>query len=271
MRRYFPYILSALVVAVALTGWLVATVYKQPDTPMPALDYADANNWALRPASAPTPVWTDGWALDFLVFHPQAEIKNTKIDPMENRARTASYVVDAVTLTQSELRQYGAVYMPLWIDHKSKTSALSDYLQNDNNGRAFFIVADAPLMLSDPDLLKAISSANASVRFGGIIAPETAHKKLPHAPMEHPKGTTCATFSEPTCVRLLEIDFRDKDAAFQDAAAATQLFEDYTEFLVTNVAPMAEPLGDFETINIQEIRNPGDTDEERAKTDADAN
>ena len=263
--------IAAAAVAIALSALLWRTVISPPPyIEITPLSYSDYASWSVIPKEQPAPVWTDGWAVDVFLVNEASGLKahsGKGLDKREQRARLRG------RLLEDGLSVVGPVYAPMF-----RTDAIGDdlsrafesYLKQHNRGRAFIIASDTAL---PPSLLAFLDTEpDLNERFGGFyrLSPAKGSVALVETGDATAKPLTsyCGAHlvDDGTCV----VDVGTaRQGGYKVLAENSGLgaapVTPFVDWLKANAAPMAEPLGDLEEVEIVDIRKPGDTDERRTK------
>lgn len=266
-------LICALGVWLLLPGWLS----RGEPAHAPAPDFSQSSGWIMAPGETPPAVWETGWAIDFFVLPPVPATlqRHGTVSTVDGEARTA---IQAQTSEITNLlSQHGAVYMPALRmpsaaqrtpDYRPAAtdldSALRQYLDADNRGRAIVPVFLPGSGALAPTLANVLSSApqNVSERVpmllqAGADLPEELGLLAPRITLETSDARTL-----PALARLpnapAATGFADPQHAADTLGTAV---EDAYRHLDENVAPRAEPLGDFEVIEVSPIRRPGETND----------
>ncbi len=245
MRR--SHLLTALLVAIVATASAVFyfTRTVTPKSDLPARSYAAGQNWDVLPATATPPVWETGWQTDvFLILQANFVRGHTEEKFLANAQKaqmTTKAHADAVA-------SFGAVYAPLMrFNHAEDVSAALDtYLTEHNKGRAFIIITDMDIVA---DLSQVMGSDNHGERFGGYY--HTRNDPLSVA-------TPCPPHLLEQCLDTIEL-LKTKDTVSLASSALNStngLYEEFQTYLRTEIHPMAEPLGEFEEVEIISTNKP---------------
>lgn len=260
--------IASAVAAITLGIWLWRTVISPPPyIEISPLSYSDYASWAVIPKETPPPVWSGGWAVDVFLVDQAAELKGRtgkQLDKKEQNARLQGRMLE------DGLAAIGPVYAPLYrADAKSDdlARAFLIYLGQHNHGRAFVIASNTPL--PGPLLNELQRDPAVGERFGGFYR---MGKHPQSFQLTEDQSVSPTAFCAPhlvetgTCVQDLQTT---RQAGFSvlapDSGLGTDPSAAFIDWLKENVAPSAEPLGDLEEVEIVDIREPGDTDEARAR------
>ncbi len=265
-------------VAAALIGFFLLwqNVLNRPDKlALSPLSYSDFASWSVVPKEAPPAVWQAGWNIDVFLIDQAAELSartGAQLDKREQQARLQGRSLE------DAFSKLGTVYAPLFREEARNddlTRAFQLYLKQQNRGRAFVIVAGAPVPSGILDMLR--SDAILRARFGGFYVLET--DDLTPANALEASGvdagvTTGAAYCDAhlvddgTCIVPLQVS---KSHGLLTLAENSGLGADpagpFLAWLESNAQKIAEPLGDLEEVEIIDIRRPGDTDERRDDSD----
>ena len=267
MKKPVYWIVSALA-AIGLGIWLWRSVISPPPLiEVDPLSYTDYASWAAIPKETPAPVWKDGWAVDVFLVDDASELKGRtgkQLDKREQKARLQGRMLE------DGLSAIGPVYAPLYrsdAEGDDLSRAFLVYLKQHNRGRAFVIATDTTLPEALLSELKRDEELN--TRFGGFYRlgkqPQAVSLTAESAPTA---DTYCmAHLNESgTCVHDVTTARHSGFAVLApDSGLGADPAADFMAWLKENAAPMAEPLGDLEEVEIVDIRRPGDTDESRRK------
>ena len=276
MKRLMLPIIVVALLAIAGGYWAWTHIISPPPyLELEPLNYTEDSSWSALPVESPPAVWADGWGIDVFVISEDAALKGRTQPQLEKNERKAREQAQAL---KSRLEQIGEVYAPLYRDNARNddiTRAFETYLRSDNLGRALIIVQDSPVPPSilarleqDPDLRD---------RFGGFLAISDAKDGIP--PLQSSQNTSGDpsgdTESENTfCPERLKDEQNCQIVVPAHKSKGIWIItsetipggtpiEEFPEWLEANVAKSAEPLGDFEEVEIVDIRRPGETDERR--------
>jgi hypothetical protein len=244
MKRVFiaAAVVSLLAIAGAIVVWQINSGEEEAEPEnLPAYDYGDAGSWHIQPDSPPQPVWQGGWATDVVLLAVQ-----TRRQP-EDYAEALSVAgpVYAPRLRRAQFADDAA-------------AALTRYVEHANQGRAFVIATSEPLPAS---LVPVISSdPMLRARFGGVLllnGQTAAFGAGVHA------GAICSDRFKPgeTCAEA--VDIRRESGSWViagDDPLAGPVLGGFRDWLEDSAPKLAPPLGDFEDIEVVEIRRPGQTD-----------
>ncbi|MFN7054116.1 hypothetical protein [Hyphomonas sp.] len=233
--------IGLLAIAAAITLWHINSHEEEEPENLPPYDYADTASWHVKPAAPPPPVWQDGWATDVLLLASQ-----TRRQPEDYaEALAAAGPVYAPRLRRADFADDAA-------------AALTHYVERANQGRAFIIATSEPLPASLVPVIN--SDPMLRARFGGVLllnGQTEAFGAGVHA------GAVCSDRFKPSEACAETIDIRRESGSWviagEDPLEGPVLggFKDWLEDSAPKLAP---PLGDFEDIEVVEIRRPGQTD-----------
>ncbi|MCA8902466.1 MAG: hypothetical protein KDA53_14585 [Hyphomonas sp.] len=265
---------AAAAIGIAGLVWLWRTVIAPPPwLEVSPLSYSDYGSWAVIPKESPEPVWTGGWAVDVFLIDEDSALKarsGAGLDKKEQFARLQGRMLE------DGLSLIGPVYAPLY-----RSDAVGDdlsrafriYLKQHNRGRAFVIATNSEVPASV--LSQLTGDADLTDRFGGfyrfgrtpsnvslVDTDGTAEAAPVTAYCNAHLVDTGACVVDLTTVRKSGYDVLAPESGLADAPVTG-----LAAWLSDNVAPMAEPLGDLEEVEIIDIRRPGDTDERRRNND----
>lgn len=273
--------IALVAIALAVGVWFgVSELRRAPPPAMSMPDYTDYASWAVFPDTKPDAVWKEGWAADVLLLIPGSEIRNTRRSDDEDVAAARKRATKNARGVLPYLAGVGTVYAPLYradnlaIDFEA---AFATYLNADNQGRAFVIATHRPIparamsqIENDPALKD---------RFGGflLLTPTNGGDDSLSA-ITSEGSTTPATLASAFCPPQAlsqtsetalpcqsDVAYRREDGTFVFADGALKraaILDGWMKHLRANVAPLAEPLGGFEEVEIIDVRRPGDVDPE---------
>lgn len=249
-RLIYGILVVALIAVLTLLGR--SLIGERDMMALPAPSYNGMEDWAYRAQNGPEPVWKTGWTTDVVLILNDAGIEASSEKQLASRTERAKKQASALA---TDLDTIGYTFAPLYRranadDDQSK--ALMAYL-SANQGRAFFIATDVPL---SPQMLAPIEALGATDRFGGYIL--IGDVNFTPSP--------CPTWSD-NCTTTLPVIREEKLLRINSEANLNSdegLFG-FQNWLADNLSPMAEPFGDFEEVEVIDIRRPGDTDEARER------
>ena len=229
------------------------------------LQYTEDSSWAALPVSKPAAVWEDGWGVDVFVILSSSGLKARNAQGLERRESLARRQAQAY---KADLGGLGAIYTPLYRDAalpEDSLRAFETYLRTQNLGRGLIIAHDE--VVPGPILERIASDASLQERFGGFL--ELAGKAAETDEEQNSAiGQPCGGFRHTEEACRSRVNIAKSKGAFrvsQDGFPETHPIAAFREYLNANVGMMAEPLGQFEEVEIIDIRRPGDTDENRAR------
>lgn len=256
MNRKLIIALVAVLVAIGVAGviWSNRGTPVVAGPPLPSFDYALADSWAVRPETKPPAVWETGWAFDVLVLANGAALGTGEGDA-GSRARSKAEE-EAADLAEA-FDGIGAVYVPYLRASdlgSDVTSATSAYLANDNRGRALLVATDLPLT---PEMAAAFAADPLlRDRFAGVLVfGETA--ETAGFPADIDAKTICSQRHESAggCTLEAQLDRQGGNYTLSgQAAGGGWLVEGFIPWLNDRASKLAEPLGDFEEIEIVPIQ-----------------
>jgi len=269
MKRFTVLIALAAVLAIGAGPWVWNTyISPRPQLELDPMKYTEDSSWSALPVQEPEAVWTGGWGVDVFVISEDSGLGGTTqvaLQKNEQRGRRQAQALKA------SFETIGEVYSPLYRDaavNDDVTRAFESYLRRDNRGRALIIAHDRPI----PSAILARLEQDASLRerFGGFLSISDTKDGIP--PLASGDAQTTAEGPLPYCNdRLNDIDscqivvpaHREKGVLVlrSEGIPGGDIVAGFPEWLEANVGKMAEPLGDFEEVEIVDIRRPGETDE----------
>lgn len=240
-------------------GAVVWSMRPQPvivSTPLPTFDYADAASWAVRPDPLPPAVWEGEWDVDVVLI---SRAEALEADDTEGLEEQRSQSAEVLSKRAEALGKIGPTYAPYLrvADFDADVwKALDRYRTEDNRGRAFFVVTDAPLpaefiaVLKDTPLLRD--------RFGGVLFFGEDAETSGFAD-DVDTATVCSKRyqAEQTCAERVELR---RSGGSYDLSGGGRLVNGFVTWLNANASKLAEPLGDLEEVEIIDIRRPGETE-----------
>lgn len=232
---------ALLLAAGGVAAWMMMSAPEPEPVHLDPYDYSDAESWTVKPAEQPPAVWDGGWAIDVVQLTTQ-----TRRDPEDIAA-----ALDAI----------GPVYAPKLRGPNfadDAAAALQEYLEVNNNGRAFVIASNQPLPASTVPVINADPMVRA--RFGGILlldGQETAF-----APGVNPASVCSDRFGAgEVCAAPVEIKRTDGEWGIAgEGPVGGAVIDGFAAWLDGSAPKLAEPLGDLEEVEIIDIRRPGQTD-----------
>jgi hypothetical protein len=270
MKRFTVLIAIAAVLAIGAGPWVWNTfISPRPQLELDPLKYAEDSSWSALPVEEPAAVWIDGWGVDVFLISDDSALKGTTQSGLQKRELKGRRQAQSL---KTSFDSIGEVYAPLYRDNATNddlTRAFETYLRRDNRGRALIIVHDRPI----PDSILARLEQDSSLRdrFGGFLSISDTKDGIP--PLD--SSAQPASLGEP----LPYCNDRLNDAAScqivvpahrkkglwvltSEGTPGGELIASFPEWLETNVGKMAEPLGDFEEVEIVDIRRPGEVDDD---------
>lgn len=232
---------ALLLAAGGVAAWMLLQAPEPEPVHLDPYDYSQAESWDVKPAEQPPAVWETGWAIDVVQL-----TADTRRDPEDIAA-----ALDVI----------GPVYAPKlrapnFADDAA--AALQEYLEVNNNGRAFVIASNQPLPASTVPVINADPMVRA--RFGGVLlldGQETAF-----APGVNPASVCSDRFGAgEVCAAPVEIKRTDSEWVIAgEGPVGGAVIDGFADWLDASAPKLAEPLGDLEEIEIIDIRRPGQTD-----------
>lgn len=288
----WKWILAALV---PLIAWFAlkdlvytAIIGGGPPSAPEALDYGDLASWAAHPETPPPGAWVSPWGVDAFVVASPPNIAHARGRiPAGLPEATSDYAARVATLT-AIVPDTVAVYAPAYhapspANSKSRNrdlvpevaedlgAAFEAYLEQSNRGRAILIMAtDASLPYAD-GLVERLQESDLRDRFAGLVLFDASDLPV----IERPTVPICSPALEEACLQMVMLstaglpfgflkpqlpDYRGDQAVIgRDEAAATLLSRTgmVSAWLDGNAPKPAEPLGDFEEIEVAPIYRPG--------------
>lgn len=256
MNRKLIIALVAVLLAIGLAG-VIWTNREKPvvaGPPLPSFDYAEADSWAVRPETKPPAVWEMGWAFDVLVLASDAALGTGESDA-GGRARTKA--ADKAADLAAAFDDIGEVYVPFLRESDLSgdlTAALTAYLANDNRGRALLVATDLPLT---PEAAAAFTADPLlRDRFAGVLVFGEAAEAAGF-PAATDMAAVCSRRYESAggCTLVAALDKQGgKYALTGQAAGGGKLVNGFIPWLNDRASKLAEPLGDFEEVEIVPIQ-----------------
>lgn len=252
MNRKLIIALVAILVAIGLAG-VIWTNREKPvvaGPPLPSFDYAEADSWAVRPETKPPAVWEMGWAFDVLVLASDAALGTGDGDAV-GRARTKAADLAAT------FDDIGEVYVPFLRESDLSgdlTAALTAYLANDNRGRALLVATDLTLT---PEAAAAFTADPLlRDRFAGVLV-FGEEAEAAGFPAATDMAAVCSRRYETAggCMLVATLDKQGgKYTLTGQAVGGGKLVDGFIPWLNDRASKLAEPLGDFEEIEIVPIQ-----------------
>ena len=271
MKRLTVLIVIAAVLAIGAGPWVWNTfISPRPQLELDPLKYNEDSSWSALPVEDPEPVWSGGWGVDVFLISEDSALRGTTQASLQKRELRGRRQAQAF---KASLESAGEVYAPLYRANAVSddvTRAFETYLRRDNRGRALIIAHDRPI----PESILARLEQDASLRerFGGFLSISDTRNGIPplhEAPKDAAADGTLSYCSDrlneaESCQMVVPAQ-REKGVLVltSEGTAGGDLVSGFPEWLEANVGKMAEPLGDFEEVEIVDIRRPGDTDESR--------
>lgn len=275
MKRYWILIALAAVLVIGAGPWIWNTIISpKPQLDLSPLKYNEDSSWSALPVQDPAPVWRDGWGVDVFLVSKDSALRGKSQSGLQKRERKAREQAQAL---KASLQEAGEVYAPLYRDNARNddvTRAFETYLRRDNKGRALILAHDVPL---PPSVLGRLEQdENLRERFGGFLSISDTRQGIPS--LKEDAGESSEDTPLPYCTpRLVEADscqmivpahkVKGLWVIAEEGVPGGETIAEFPAWLEENVGKMAEPLGDFEEVEIVDIRRPGDTDERREKED----
>lgn len=232
---------AAVLVAGGIAAWMLTSTPEPEPVPLDPYDYTLTESWDARPAEQPPAVWEEGWAIDVIQL-----TADTRRDPEDFAA--ALGVIGPVYAPKLRAPNFA----------EDAASALQQYLDASNNGRAFVIASNQPLPASAVPVINADAMVRA--RFGGVLLLEG--QETAFAPGVNPASVCSDRFGAgEVCAAPVEIKRNDGVWMIDgEGPAGGAVIDGFAEWLDGSAPKLAEPLGDLEEVEIIDIRRPGQTD-----------
>ncbi|MDX1291995.1 MAG: hypothetical protein R3265_04220 [Hyphomonas sp.] len=275
MKRFTVLIAIAAVLAIGAGPWIWNTfISPQPQLELDPLKYAEDSSWSALPVEEPAPVWVEGWGVDVFLISEDSALKGRSQAGLQKRELRGRRQAQSL---KASFDSIGEVYAPLYRDEATNddlTRAFESYLRRDNRGRALIIAHDMPI----PDAILARLEQDASLRdrFGGFLSISDTRDGIPplesdmaQAPVEEPLPYCNERLNQAASCQMVIPAHREKGlwTLTGEGTPGGELVASFPEWLEANVGKMAEPLGDFEEVEIVDIRRPGETDDTLADDD----
>ncbi len=258
MNRKIILALIAILLAIA-TGAVFWSMREAPVATGPAVptfNYVAADSWAVRPDLPPPAVWETGWEVDVILLSAGAALEISDKVALEKRRGKAS---GELTDFAAAFEKAGPVYAPYLRAanlEADMAAALGQYLGEDNRGRAFFIATDRPLPATMLPLFE--TDPLLRNRFGGVLRFSEDDAGSGFAEGVAADSVCSRRFkSEDGCVETVELR---RAGNRYEMTGGERLTNGLVAWLNDHTSKLAEPLGDFEEIEIIEIRRPGETE-----------
>ncbi|PKP81872.1 MAG: hypothetical protein CVT79_08965 [Alphaproteobacteria bacterium HGW-Alphaproteobacteria-18] len=232
---------AGLLVAGGVAAWMISSTPEPEPVLLDPYDYALTESWDTKPAEQPAAVWEDGWAIDVIQL-----TAGTRRAPED--FATALGVIGPVYAPKLRAPNFA----------EDAASALQEYLETSNNGRAFVIASNQPLPASAVPVINADAMVRA--RFGGVLLLEG--QETAFAPGVNPASVCSDRFGAgEICAAPVEIKRIDGAWVIHgEGPAGGAVVDGFSEWLDGSAPKLAEPLGDLEEVEIIDIRRPGQTD-----------
>lgn len=232
---------ALLLVAGGVAAWMLLSAPEPEPVHLDPYDYSQAESWDVKPAEQPPAVWETGWAIDVIQLTTHTR-------------RAPEDIAEALDII-------GPVYAPKLRGPnfaEDAAAALQEYLEINNNGRAFVIASNQPLPASTVPVINADPMVRA--RFGGVLlldGQETAF-----APGVNPASVCSDRFGAgEVCAAPVEIKRTDGEwVVAGEGPIGGPVIDGFADWLDGSAPKLAEPLGDLEEVEIIDIRRPGQTD-----------
>ena len=271
MKRFTVLIAIAAVLAIGAGPWVWNTfISPRPQLELDPLKYAEDSSWSALPVEETAPVWVDGWGVDVFLVSEDSALKGTTQSELQKRELRGRRQAQSL---KDHLGLVGEVYAPLYRDnatHDDLTRAFESYLRRDNRGRALVIAHDRPL----PESILARLEQDSSLRerFGGFLSISDTKDGIPPlavsgepASVDEPLPYCSDRLNDAASCQIVVPADKKKGLWIltSEGTPGGDLIASFPTWLDENVGKMAEPLGDFEEVEIVDIRRPGETDDER--------
>ncbi len=254
MNRKIILALIAVLLAVATSAvfWSMREAPVATGPAVPTFDYASEDSWAVRPRLPPPAVWETGWEVDVILLSAEAALEISDKVAIERRRDSAS---KELSDSAAAFEKIGPVYAPYLRAANVETdmaSALQQYLSADNRGRAFLIAADRPLSAT----LTPVFEADRLLRdrFGGVLF---FGEDDDETGLSGDAICSRRFKADEGCVETVNLR---RAGNRYELEGGERLTNGLVAWLNDHTSKLAEPLGDFEEIEIIEIRRPGETE-----------
>lgn len=258
-----------------------------PSSPV-TLDYDDRTSWSAFPEELPPGAWTSPWGVDAFIVASPPNIAHAKGRIPADLPLAASDYAGRVATLSAIIPETVGVYAPAYhapspANSKSRNrdlvpevagdlgAAFDTYLEQSNRGRAILLIAtDASLPFADM-LVERLQESDLRDRFAGLVLFDAANLPV----LERPTVPICSPALEEACLQIVPLstaglpfgflkpqlpDYRGDQAVIDPDEAASTLSVRVgmvSAWLDENAPKPAEPLGDFEEIEIAPIYRPG--------------
>lgn len=251
---------ALLAIPIGAVIWSTRTPEIATGPALPTFDYAAGDSWATRPETPPPAVWETGWNIDVVLIDAASALEVSDDVALQKRRDDAAERLEDVAAAFDSI---GPVYAPFLRAASLDTDtagAATQYLTNDNRGRAFVIATDRalpagllPAFEADPLLRD---------RFGGILFYGDANTGTGFAQGITALDICSRRFKDgESCVEPVELH---RSGGRFTLTGGNRLTGGLIGWLNDHASKLAEPLGDLEEIEIIDIRRPGETDEPEA-------
>ena len=263
MNRKLVIAVTAILLAITIGGvvWSTRPAPAVTGAALPTFDYASGDSWAVAPATPPPAVWEAGWDIDVVLLAREAALVSDDRSPLEKRRDKAAESLNELAAAFNSIGPVYAPFLRAASVEADMAEATLGYFTEDNRGRAFVIAADAPLPRDVAEAI--IADPLLRDRFAGILYFGDAAN-----PQRFAEGiealNVCSRRYKPEdgCVIDIELRRSGGKAVFAgDGAIGGRLVSGLSPWLNDRASKLAEPLGDFEEVEIVDIRRPGETDE----------
>ncbi|MFN7164781.1 MAG: hypothetical protein ACK4P2_08170 [Hyphomonas sp.] len=258
MNRKIILALIAILLAVA-TGAIFWSMREAPVATGPAVptfDYAAEGSWAVQPKLPPPAVWETGWEVDVILLASDAALEISDRVALEKRRDAAAEDLTGIAAAFEKIGPVYAPYLRAATANADMANALGQYLATRNRGRAFLIATDRPL----PDTLRPHFETDPLLRdrFGGVLLYGQDNSGDGN-PAGAPGEVVCSRRfkADEGCVERIELR---RAGGRYELSGGERLTNGLVTWLNDHTSKLAEPLGDFEEIEIIDIRRPGETD-----------
>ncbi|WP_370172592.1 MULTISPECIES: DUF3089 domain-containing protein [Hyphomonas] len=272
MKRLTVLIALAAVLAIGAGPWVWNTfISPRPQLELDPMKYTEDSSWSALPVQEPEAVWSGGWGVDVFLISEDSALSGTTQVALQKKEQRGRRQAQSL---KSSFEKIGEVYAPLYRNaavHDDVTRAFETYLRRDNRGRALIIAHDRPV----PDAILARLEQDSSLRgrFGGFLSISDTKDGIPslstsasEAGNSDPTPYCNERLNDVTSCQIVVPAHREKGlwVLTSEGVPGGEIVASFPEWLEANVGKMAEPLGDFEEVEIVDIRRPGETDENSA-------
>ena len=256
----------------------------QANTPpgIETLNYSEADAWAVRPDDKPPGGWATPWGVDVFLVAPPTGLSGLPgwIDARrdDHRKVFARGLAAVQAAVPSDVPVYAPHYHPLSAvedrDHRKAgspitglTAAFNAYLATDNRDRAVLLAVDERALPYAGEILTRVTEADLVERFAGLVV--FGATELDDISCSPSLAGACVqtidmqSHGNPLGVLLPRLPGRIVRRSVVDAGGTAEAISvqaaQVSAWLDENAAKPAEPLGDFETIEIAPVYSPDET------------